>query len=105
MLDIYEDRGSIDVLTAANKLQEKGTIEQAGSVSYLTSLVNNTPNAANVAHYAKIVQKKATLRRLLSAASEITELGFDESQDIDLALDEAEKRLFNVSKKSFHQKS
>ena len=99
MIDLYERHEPIDLLTLGNRLDEKGQLKKVGGRSYLVELSNAVSTAGNATYYAEIVQKKATLRRLLSAASEITELGFDESQDIDLALDEAEKRLFNVSKK------
>lgn len=103
MLELYEDRNSIDVLTVANKLEEKGKIEQVGGMSYLTGLVNNTPNAAHVVHYAKIVQRKGTLRKLINASSENINTAFGENEDIDVLLDQAEQRLFGISQKYLKQ--
>ena len=57
------------------------------------------PTAANVTHYAEIVQKKATLRRLITAATNISQMGFEEEEEIDSTLDEAERALFHVSEK------
>jgi len=62
-------------------------------------LSNFSATAAHVEHYANIIQRKATLRRLLAAASEISELGFKEEEDIDKLLDESEQKLFSVSQK------
>ena len=84
MLDLYDDRQSIDVLTVSNKLSEKGALERAGGMSYLTSLVNSTPNAANVEHYGKIVQRKGTLRKLIQASSEIINASFSDVEDVDM---------------------
>lgn len=103
MLDLYEDRASIDVLTVSNKLEEKGILEQIGGTSYLTSVVNNTPTAAHVVHYARIVQRKGTLRKLIHASSEIINSSYGEIEDIDMLLDTAEQKLFGVSQKYLKQ--
>lgn len=103
MLELYEDRSSIDVLTVSNKLEEKKLLTQAGGTSHLTSLVNATPSAAHVAHYAKIVQRKGTLRKLIGATAEITASAYGEAEDIDLLMDTAEQKLFGVSQKYLKQ--
>ncbi len=103
MLELYESRASIDVLTVSNRLAEKSSFEQTGGMSYLTSLVNNTPSAAHVTHYAKIVQRKATLRKLIHAASDILNSSYDEAEDIDVLLDSAEQKLFGVSQRYLKQ--
>ena len=103
MLDLYESRASIDVLTVANRLEEKGMLEQAGGTGYVTSLVNSTPNAAHVVHYAKIVQRKATLRKLIRASSEIITASYSDVEDMEMLLDTAEQRLFGVSQKYLKQ--
>ena len=99
MLHLYERHEPIDLLTLGNRLEEMGTLKQIGGRTALVELSNMVSTSGNAVHYAEIIQKKATLRRLLSAASQITELGFDENQDVDLVLDRAEQQLFTVSKK------
>lgn len=103
MLDLYDDRASIDVLTVSNKLEEKGKLEAAGGMGYLTSLVNSTPNAAHVVHYGKIVQRKSTLRKLIHASSDILSASYGEVEDVDTLLDTAEQKLFGVSQKYLKQ--
>jgi replicative DNA helicase len=97
MLDLYEARQPIDLLTLANKLEEAGELQRLGGSSYLTELVNAVPTAAHVTHYAGIVAHKATLRRLIKASQKITDLGYDETAALDGLLDQAEKTLFDVS--------
>jgi replicative DNA helicase len=99
MLELYEDREPIDVLSLSNKLEEKKQLEKIGGASYLTELVNAVPTASNVVHYAKVVQKKSLLRKLITAASDIVELGYEEDEDVEKVLDEAEQKLFQVSQK------
>lgn len=103
MLDLYDDRSSIDVLTVSNRLEEKSSLENAGGMGYLTSLINSTPNAAHVAHYAKIVQRKGTLRKLIQASTEILSASYGDVEDMDMLLDTAEQRLFGVSQKYLKQ--
>ena len=103
MYELNEKREPIDLLSLANRLKEKNRLEQVGGQAYLSSLANAVPTASNVAHYAEIVQKKATLRRLLSAATQISELGYKEDGDIDKILDESEKKLFEISQKYLRQ--
>ncbi|MCK9379355.1 MAG: replicative DNA helicase, partial [Candidatus Moranbacteria bacterium] len=99
MLKLYEYKEPIDVLSLSNKLEESKKLDLIGGSSYLASLVNSVPSAANVAHYAKVVQKKAVLRRLINVANDISEIGYQESEDVEKTLDMAEQKLFSVSQK------
>ncbi len=103
ILALYERREPIDMLSLSNILNERKILEQIGGSSYLSSLVNKVPSAAHIVHYAKIIQKKATLRRLIAAASEIINLGYQEEEDTDKLLDESEQKIFNVSQKFIKQ--
>ena len=103
MLDLYEHREPIDILSLTNKLTEQKHLQEVGGESALASLAAAVPTAGHVEHYARIVQKKATLRRLISAAADITDLGFSEDADVNQVLDAAEQRLFSVSQQHLHQ--
>lgn len=103
VLELYEKNTSIDILTVANRLEEKKLIEQAGGHSYLTSLVNAVPTSAHLVHYATIVRKKGTLRRLIDSAAEITRLAYKEDGGVEEILDKAEQKLFGVSQKHLKQ--
>ena len=103
MLELYEKREPIDVLSLSNILEEKGKLENIGGSSYLTELVNSVPSSSNVAHYAKVVQKKSTLRKLIGVANEISQLGYKEDEDVEKILDSAEQKLFSVSQKYIKQ--
>jgi len=99
MLDLFRRNEPIDLLSLGNRLQEKGDLEAIGGRAELIGLSNAVPTASHVVHYAEIVQKKATLRRLLQAASDISALGYEQEEDVAVVLDHAEQRLFNVSQK------
>jgi len=59
------------------------------------------PSAANIAHYAKMIREKALLRRLMNAATEIIEKGYDAESNVDGYIDEAEKMIFQVAENKF----
>lgn len=103
MLDLYEEREPLDVLSISNKLDERKQLEKIGGSSYLASLVGTVPSASHIVHYAKVVQKKSLLRRLIKAAGEILEAGFREGDDVEKILDDAEQKLFAVSQKYIKQ--
>lgn len=102
-LSLYEKTDPIDLLSLSTILEDRGQIDEIGGASYLASLVNMVPSASNITYYAKIVQKKAVLRRLIHAAAEISEMGYNEAEDVEKTLDEAEQTLFSISQKSLKQ--
>lgn len=99
MLDLYRRSEPIDLLSLGNRLQEKNDLDGIGGRAELIGLSNAVPTASHVVHYAEIVQKKATLRRLLQAASDITALGYEQEEQVEQLLDQAEQKLFNVSQR------
>lgn len=103
ILDLYEARQPIDVVSLANKLSAANELERIGGAAFVTELTSAVPTAAHVVHYASIVAHKATLRRLISAASEISNLGFDEQTGLEKLLDKAEQTIFEVSQKNLKQ--
>lgn len=106
MLELFGSKKEepIDILSVSNKLREMNELENIGETSYLTSLVNSVPTSAHVVHYAEIVKRKRILRDLISASYGIGRLGYEEKENIDDVLDEAEKIIFTVSQRSTKQK-
>lgn len=95
--DLQDKREPIDMLTLTNRLNERGKLEEIGGRAYLMQLTSSVATSAHIQNYADIIQKKATLRRLLSVASELTELAHDEKEELDDILDLAEQKMFGVS--------
>lgn len=97
MIRLYSAHRPIDLLTLSNELEEKKQLKLAGGSSYLTELTNSVPTSAHIEHYAEIVSQKATRRKLISAASEITKLGFGDDGEPAELLSRAEAEIFAVS--------
>lgn len=101
IIELYSNKEPIDILSISSKLEEKNLLSKIGGKSYLIELTNEVSTSANIAHYAKIVRKKAVLRKLISISSDINEMGYQEERDVDELLDEAESKLFGISDKFF----
>jgi replicative DNA helicase len=88
----------VDVITLADKLDARGELASAGGLPYLAELAQNTPSASNIRAYAQVVKERASLRRLIEAAQEIAESGFNpEGRTSDQLVDEAERRIMQIS--------
>jgi len=103
LLDLFEKGEAIDLLSVSNRLKEKKFLEEIGGNSYLTELINSVPTASHVINYAKIVQRKRILRDLIEVSHEINLMGYNETEDIDVLLDQAERRIFSIAQKSLTQ--
>ena len=90
----------IDSMTVCEKLRSQGTLEQAGGVVYVADLTRRVASTAHLRYHAQIVAQKATARDLIAFAASIEEKGFDETQDIQDLMDEAEAGIFEISQRS-----
>lgn len=90
----------IDVLSVAEQLKQSGKLEQAGGVIYLSDLTRRVASAAHIRYHAQIIAQKATARDLISAACQIEEKGYDETQDVDELVEEATAKIFEISQRA-----
>ncbi len=100
ILRLYEKQMPLDVVTVTDELERAKALKEAGGASMLASLASRVPTAAHVIHYARIIREKGLLRRLISTASEITELGYQEDRPVDEIIDESERLIFQVAQTS-----
>ncbi len=103
MLTLNERREPLDFVTLVEELERQSRLEEIGGPTYLSDLISSTPTAIYVDHYARIVERTAVLRRLISAAGQIAELAYDESQDVDVVVDRAEQIVFGVTESRIHR--
>ncbi len=97
MIESSEKNEPVDLITLSNALRDRKLLDSVGGTSYLASLVDNVPSAANVANYAKIVKEKAILRGLIGSATEIITSCYETGSDVDQVLDRAEHSIFEIS--------
>ncbi len=89
-----------DALSVAEKMRSLGTLEKAGGAVYIAELTRRVASAAHLRYHAEIIAKKATARDLIALAAQIEEKGFDETQDVDELMQEAEAGIFEISQRS-----
>ncbi|PIZ76597.1 replicative DNA helicase [Candidatus Peregrinibacteria bacterium CG_4_10_14_0_2_um_filter_38_24] len=97
MVDLYDKRTPIDLVTLTNILEEKKSLKIIGGASYLALLANEVPTATHIFQYATIVKQKSILRKLILAGDAIKGLGYMEEQDTEELIEKAERSLFSVS--------
>lgn len=97
IVELFEEGLPIDIVTLSDKLKGKKVLDRIGGRAYLTSLVSMVPTSAHAQDYGEIVRENAVRRGLITSAAQITELSFDESQNLKDVVDQSEKLLFDVA--------
>lgn len=104
ILELYEQRNPIDILTLSNKLKRKKRLKDIGGVSYLTEIANKVPTSAHVEHYGKIIKDASTKRSLIKSASNLVQIAMDDALAADEILDKAETEIFSLTQKNISKK-
>ena len=101
MLALDKRRQPMDIIAVADELKTRGMLARLdGGEAYLIDLANAVPTAENIAHYVRLVQEKATLRRLIAACAEIQSSAYGDFGDYESFLDEAETKVFKVAQQN-----
>jgi len=96
---VHERDEPVDLVTISAELRRVEKLDAVGGPAYLAAIIRETPTAAHVVRYAKIVAEKAALRKLISAGAEIRAIGYSNPPDVDDAIDEAERVIFDVAQR------
>ena len=99
LIDLSERDEPADLITITNELRKKDQLDAIGGASYLASLIDSVPTAANIEYYARIVREKAVLRKLIETSTEIITQSYQDRGDVENFLDEAEKAIFEISER------
>jgi replicative DNA helicase len=92
------DKGEpVDLVTVTAELADQNLLDEVGGVSYLAELANSVPTAANVEFYARIIEEKSVLRRLIRTATTIASEGYEREDDVEGLLSDAEKKILEVA--------
>ncbi len=103
IIELFDKAQPIDLITVSERLRLHGKLELVGGLEYLTNIATDVPTTANVKHYAKIVEEKSLLRKLIKASSDIVDLGFNASEEVSFILDKAEQNIFDILQKRSSQ--
>ena len=103
ILDLFERRDPIDLVTITEELKRKGTYDKVGGAGYLTSIINLVPTAAHIENYARIIKEHAIRRSLISQSTRLIEQAYDESIPIPELLESAEIGIFSLSQEQLRR--
>ncbi len=96
ILNLYNKVEPIDIITLKSELQSMGVFEKVGGLEYIAKLPDKVPTTANVEKYIKIVEEKYVLRSLIKTANEIIDLGYEQTEEVENIMDNAEKKIFSI---------
>jgi len=97
--DLFERNEPVDILTVTNLLEERKQLESVGGASYVAALTDAMPTSSNVAAYAKIINEKAVMRRLIQSANEIISFAYGGGKNSEEVLDSAEAAIFRIAER------
>jgi len=99
IVNLSERDEPADLITLTNELRRMNQLESVGGASYIATLIDSVPTAANIEYYAKIVKEKSILRKLIQTSTEIITQCYEEQGDVEVFLDEAERAIFEISER------
>lgn len=97
--DLVNRKEPVDILTVSAELKQRKEFDSIGGAAYLSELLGLVGSAANIKYYAQIVRKKELLRKLIEASTHIAEISYDESDSLETILEEAERRVYDITTK------
>jgi len=103
MIGLTDRAAPIDLITLSDELRRAAEFEQVGGATYIASLIDGVPRTDTIEPYAKIVKEKAMLRRLITASNQIIARAFDEDDDADVIIDQAEQMIFQIAEDRVRQ--
>ncbi|MCB9747602.1 MAG: replicative DNA helicase [Candidatus Omnitrophica bacterium] len=97
MVDLYNERKNVDLITLSDKLKSQGLLAEVGGVSHISKIIDFVPSSANVEHYANIVKEKGVLRKLIKNATQIITSSYDAKEGVEDVVDNAERLIFEIA--------
>jgi replicative DNA helicase len=94
--ELFTRQQPINQITIAHELETIDKLESVGGRAYLAKVINVVPTSLHIKHYANLVRRTATMRTLITAAEDISDIGFDNNPDIENALSRAEDIIYNI---------
>lgn len=96
---IFAKDEPVDMITLSEELKKRNTLESIGGMIYIANLSEGVSTTANIKYYCEIVEEKSTLRKLIKASNEIIAKGYEDEENIDVIVELAEKKIFDITQK------
>jgi replicative DNA helicase len=105
LLEMYDQRQPIDVITLTQTLRDRKLLDQVGGPAFVTDLFTFLPTAANATFYIEILEEKYTLREIIRVCTEYAARSYDEQDEVTMLLDEVETKVLEISKERYKDKT
>src|SRR5579871_5734587 len=105
LMEMYDTRQAIDLITLQQRLKDKQLLEQVGGLAYLSTLPDAVPSAANLSYYIEIVKEKFFLRKMIHTCTDVVGRVYDYEGEVDALMDEVERDILKISESRVDQKS
>ena len=96
ILNLYNKSEPIDIITLKSELISTGKFEAVGGYEYIALLPDKVPLVSNAEKYMRIVEEKSILRKLIKASNDLMALGYEQNEEIDTIMEQAEKKIFDI---------
>ncbi|SMP58561.1 replicative DNA helicase [Anoxynatronum buryatiense] len=103
MVGLFGKEEPVDLLTLTEALRARETLEAVGGIPYLSSLTSNVPVTVHVEHYAKLVEEKAVVRRLIHSSRDIMQLGYRPEVEVQELIEQAQKNIYDITQSRYRQ--
>lgn len=103
MIHLYDRNEPVDLLTLPSELAKRKQLEDVGGIPYINDLATGVATSANIEYHCQIILEKATLRKLIETSTDIVARCYDQAEEVDLLLDSAEQKIFEISEKRIKQ--
>nr|WP_300001981.1 replicative DNA helicase [Tissierella sp.] len=100
IIDLFNKNEPVDLITLQEELKRRGSLEAVGGISYLANLSGGVATTANTEYYCKIVDEKSTLRKLITSSNEIIGKAYEDSEEVNVIIEVAEKNIFDITQGS-----
>ncbi len=102
-VNVFQRDEPVDLLTLTEELRRRETLDAIGGIPYITSLSTSVPVTVHVEYYAKVVEEKAVLRRLINSSREIAQQGYRADVNVQELLEQAQKNIYDITQKQYRQ--
>ncbi|MGE4282124.1 MAG: replicative DNA helicase [Clostridia bacterium] len=103
MMDLFDQNEPVDLITLTEQLKLRNSIDAIGGIEYLAGVATDIATTANVKYYARIVEEKSILRKLIKASTDIAAMSFEGGEEVAFIVDQAEKKIFDILEKRTNQ--
>ena len=100
---LFNKNEPVDLITLSEELKQRGTLENIGGVTYIANLSSSVATTANTKYYCKIVEEKSILRRLILSSDEIMTKAYEDSEEVEVIIEKAEKNIFDITQGSHRE--